>query len=192
MIVFIMYPKPRLSGKLKESLLQTYTHLVIGSCLGAALFPHQPLAQCACVVGAISPDLVMVPSYLLDKLQGRTPLGHQSVWLLFAKNVSHHVFLWGAMILLGYGTWWFASVLFACGIGGMSHIMTDVLTHGDSRFNEYDCRYLWPIQRRAFNIGRWDYRSGVGTLWPPKPVEGVVLLMCIGGTITFWIRSFLG
>lgn len=154
--------------------MQTHSHLVIGAFVGVVAFPHQPLLQAACAFGAVVPDLPMVLPYVADKMQGRVPLARQPAWLLWAKNVSHHVVLWTAAVLIGLSPAWWAPIVFAYGLGGTSHVIVDVFTHGDPAFNSQDALYLWPVQKRPFNIGRWDYRLGTGVLWPLKPFEAVV------------------
>lgn len=164
--------------------MQTITHLPIGALLGAVLFPHQPIAQAVCAFGAIAPDLVIVPAFLADKVAGRDPLRKHPRYLTLLKNPTHSFFVWCALALLGL--WAGYPILTAFGIGGVSHVLIDVATHGDPKINYQDPVYFWPLKAKV-HIGTWDYRIEHGLLWPLKPPEQLVICLAAGGTLLTWL-----
>jgi membrane-bound metal-dependent hydrolase YbcI (DUF457 family) len=176
--------------------VQTYTHGVIGVALGLLIFPQQPLAQLAFAVGAMTPDVVMIPAFALDRLKGRQALVAQGPLLRLAKNLSHSVLLWA--LLLAF-VWyarsvvplWAAQMFIPFALGGLSHMAVDVFTHGDARLNRQDSLYFWPLQSRPFNIGTWDYRYDHGVLWPLKPFELGVFILCGAVTVALGIPQHL-
>lgn len=165
--------------------MQTFTHLPIGTLIGALAFPDQPLAQIACVVAAVGPDIVMVPTFALDKLRGKQPLANQSRFVIVAKELSHSLLLAIACVVLGLLL--DQSLITAFGIGWVSHVAVDILTHGDPYFQSYgDPHYTWPFgSLRRWGI--WDYRIRVGQLWPLKPIELYILITCSAVTLLVWL-----
>ncbi len=164
--------------------MQTYTHLAIGSALGVALFPHDVPLQVLCVTGSIVPDLVMIPSYVMDRFAGRNPLEKRPKWMRIPLEVSHSVFMWIGLLIIGT-TW---PAVFSVGLGGFVHVLIDIATHADSRIGKNDPWYAWPF----FNLqtaGFWDYRWSTQTkLWPPKPFEALVLFVAITTTLILWLQ----
>ena len=164
--------------------MQTYTHLAIGSALGAALFPHDVTLQALCVTGSIIPDLVMVPNYVMDKLAGKNPLAKRPYWMWIPLEISHSVFLWTGLLVAG-AKWPIALPL---GLGGLVHVLIDIGSHADSRIRMHNIWYAWPF----FNLqtaGFWDYRWSTQTkLWPPKPFEALVLFVAITTTLILWLQ----
>lgn len=154
--------------------MQTLTHGLIGISIGA-LSSRNPLLQFVCFAGAIAPDGPTALQFVLDKLRKRPVLAVQGPLLMLSKNTSHSTPLW---IFLTIGSLYLPEPLsllgFAFGVGGFSHIAIDLFTHGDPRFQRHDCLYFWPLQRRPYNIGTWDYRIKEGILWPLKPFEDSV------------------
>lgn len=165
--------------------MQTVTHLAVGAAIGAVYFPHDHLAQVACVTASIWPDLVMMPLYALDTLRGRRPLAKQGRTLLFLKELSHSVFLSAAVLIAGIVV--DRSLVLAFGIGWIVHVVIDVLTHGDPKFQAYgDPNYIWPLgSLRQWAI--WEYRIETGQLWPLKPLELFVLIGSSGIALLGWI-----
>ena len=65
--------------------------------------------------------------------------------------------------------------------------MVDVLTHGDPYFQAYgDPHYIAPFGSLR-KLGVWDYRIEVGQLWPIKPFEMFVLMVCAMLTPLAWV-----
>jgi hypothetical protein len=168
--------------------LQTYTHLAMGAAVGAALFPHEPLVQAACLAGAVIPDAPMITLFGLDKLSGRPPMAYQSpIWIL-AKNLCQDLILW---VLIGLVGWLYrydgilGSVLIALGVNGAIHVVVDRYSHGDPKFQENDGSYLWPFA--TWHRTGWDYRIRIGQLWPTKRAEAFVIAACVLVTVLGWI-----
>jgi hypothetical protein len=165
-----------LNNQQKVFEMQTYTHLLIGGAISASLFPHQPLIQAAFIAGSIAPDLVMVPTYVLDKLAGRQPMTDQGKMTIVLKEISHSLFISIALIfLLKKG-----SPLNAFGWAMWLHIVIDGLTHCDYGAADQTC--MWPFHHRFSKLGSvigiWDYRYGPGIL-KPKPFELGVDVTCL-------------
>lgn len=143
------------------------------------LWPNAHLVQAACVAGAISPDVVWV-----YRKAGRLPLSQPPPWLLWLIELSHSFWLWSAILLAGI---WFGKMApIGLALGGLSHVMIDVLTHGNPKFQRFDPQYLWPIADLR-GLATWDYRLVPGKLWPLKPFELTVLLLCTLGTMVLWV-----
>lgn len=153
--------------------MQTYTHASIGALIGLAYFPHQPVAQLLCIGAAVAPDIVMMPTFLLDRMPGRQALTNQPRWLLATKELSHSLPLSAGMLLIGLHRNW--PLLIAIGIGWLSHVIIDMLTHGNPCFQENDPHYIWPFGSLR-KIGVWDYRIQTGQLWPVRPFELIILV----------------
>ncbi len=83
--------------------MQTYTHLLVGLCIGTLAFRDDSTEILACTAGSTLPDLVMVPLFVLDTLRGRKPLAQQGPALRVLKNLSHSAPLW--FILMFVGKW---------------------------------------------------------------------------------------
>ena len=160
--------------------MQTYTHAAIGAAVGAMLFPNNFVLQGACAAGAMAPDLVMVPQYLIDVAAGRKPMTVQSKRFILIKELSHSLPLWAitaaVCMLLAVQLWpgFFTAILWAGAVGGLSHLPIDVLTHTSPRFAKEDLGMLWPFKTRL-QVGGWDYRKDYGNL-TPKPFEVFVLV----------------
>lgn len=164
--------------------MQTYTHGAMGLIAGAMLYHNHPLAQAALVVGSIAPDLVMVPLFVLDKLQGRQPLANQGPWTITMKEISHSLPL---AIILTIQPWWLAGKFI--GVGMMVHTIIDGFTHGDNNKTDQSC--LWPchnhLPKLGTIVGFWNYSYGPGIL-RPKPAEAMIDLICIAIWIWFtWL-----
>ena len=167
--------------------MQTYTHLLIGAALGATLAPDDPVAQGACAAGAMLPDLAQVPSYLIDKLQGRQPLAAVRPEVLRAKFAAHSILVWAVLLAAALAVGWAPLVLF--GIGGLSHPLVDALTHKDEKYWENDAGFLWPFPLRlARYTGLWEYRIDHGVL-RPKPLEAAVGVACIAVWTAVQLRA---
>lgn len=161
--------------------MQTYTHMVIGGAVGAVCFLHEPVAQAAFILGAVIPDVPMIMLFGLDRIAGRSPLVEQSKGWIFAKNICQSFFLWAGFLIGGLLG---SASLLALGLSGLVHILIDVLTHGDSKYNGNDGTYAWPLHLES--IAGWDYRHGTGILWPPKIFEATVLCVGIVVIVTSW------
>ncbi len=165
--------------------MQTYTHALLGGCLGIALFPQLPSVQFACIAGSVLPDVVQMPKYLLDKMRNKKPLEHVPNSIVLLKNMAHSLLFWGALSLIA----WYSSVsvVVACCIGGLVHCMVDALTHCDPKY-KYDAGFLWPLNiQLADYTGIWDYRIDHGVLWPKLP-EAIV----DAAAVTFILLAYLG
>lgn len=163
--------------------MQTYTHIPIGALTGAVAFPGQPLAQVVCIVAAILPDVVMIPTFVLDRIAGRQPLVAQPLWLLWIKEISHSLIL--SFAVLSVGLLLYEPLILALGLGWLSHVLVDIFTHGDPRFQSADPHYAWPLGSLR-KLGRWDYRIKTGALWPVKPLEMLVFYVTTVGTLLVW------
>jgi hypothetical protein len=135
------------------------------------------------VAGAVLPDVVMVPTFVGDRIAGRIPLSQPSPWLHWLTELSHSLWLWSAILLAAIRIEEMVLIGFAV---GLSHVIVDVLTHGDPTFQQSDPRYLWPVADLR-GMTKWDYRIVPGKLWPLKPLELKVLLLSALGTVILWI-----
>ncbi len=168
--------------------MQTYTHAVLGAALGATLFPDNLVLQGSCAVGAMVPDLVYVPQYLIDVAIRRKPLTTLSRRLLTVREVSHSIPFWTAAVMgmsIVASIWpnFLSAMAWSITIGGLTHPPIDVFTHNDPLLGSYGM--LWPFRIRL-RIGSWDYRKSHGDL-TPKPFE--VLVDCLA-LFTFVYLSF--
>lgn len=151
-----------------------------------------------CFLGAIAPDMVMVPMFLRDKLQGRQPMTKQGPLMMVLKEISHSIPVWLALLgvtisMMNEGAVRDISILFLIA-GIVGGVIPDIPTHSEERFRETDCTFLYPLGplTKAF-IGtdtlrwksdRWEYRIGHGVLWPLKSWEkyfnyGMVMAIAI-------------
>jgi hypothetical protein len=163
--------------------LQTYTHLLIGACVGALTHPGELIPTVACAFGATLPDVVQVPRYMLDKLAGRQPLAEVSPRIRALKNAAHSILVWFALLV---GAWFLAwpSLVGLC-LGGLTHPIIDALTHKDPKYWKNDAGFLWPLPvRLARYTGVWDYRIDHGVL-RPKPPEAVVCALALA--VLSWV-----
>ena len=152
------------------SLVEGYSRLVVWS---------------VCFMGAIAPDMVMVPMFLRDKIQGRQPMTKQGALMMALKEISHSIPVWlgllgVAICFMHDGVLRDMSALFlVAGIFG--GVIPDIPTHSEERFRETDCTFLWPLGPLAkvlvgtdtlrWKSDRWEYRVEHGVLWPLKPWE---------------------
>lgn len=162
-----------------KGFVQTYTHLLIGGAIGAVWFREDPAAQASLVIGSCAPDLVMVPSFLLDKVRGRVPLKEQGPAVIAMKKASHSIplslffwlFPWPLQQSLGI---FFAAVFL--------HACIDELTHGIGAAKICDESCFWPFtlefEGLRQKIGIWEYRYGPGVL-RPKPLEAFICLVLL-------------
>ena len=94
------------------------------------------------MAGAVLPNVVMVPTFVGDRIAGRMPLSQPSPWLHWLTELSHSVWLWSAILLAAIRIE--EMVLIGFAVGALSHVIIDVLTHGNPTFQQSDPRYLWP------------------------------------------------
>ena len=100
---------------------------------------------------------------------------------------AYNVAGFGALALFAgcYLNAWQGMVI-AFGAGWVSHIVIDILTHGDPRFQAFgDPHYIWPVGNLR-GLGIWEYRIKVGQLWPVKAGEAATILLCCELTFYFW------
>ena len=155
--------------------MQTYTHLLFGVAAGRLLLPSDTGGQLLAVAGSIAPDLVMIPSYALDVLRGRTPMKVQSPRLIALKELSHSLPFWVMAALVSAGLDWHYNLVFCLGV--VFHILIDALTHVE--IGPADPSLLWPLPiNLVVYTGVWEYRYGPGIL-RPKPFEAGTCLMLI-------------
>lgn len=168
--------------------MHTYTHLDIGINLGLTLFPHSPLKQAACAVASVLPDLVMVPKFVMDKCRGRPPLEYQSPMLMALKQCSHSLVLWmlvGIVAMLVQDP--LGSIVLAFSIGGVSHVVIDILTHKDQKYRQHEATYLWPLPGSLQGLAVYEYRIGTGILLPKLP-ELILNIALVGYRIYAYLR----
>jgi hypothetical protein len=160
--------------------MQTYSHILVGACVGAGLFPDDLVAQAASVVGATLPDVVQMPKFLLDRARGRQPLAEVSPEILRFKFAFHSIPVWATLAGLGYFIGWSPFLAFA--LGSLSHTLIDALTHKESKYWENDAGFLWPLSFQLARVtGVWEYRIDHGVL-RPKPFEALVC----AAALLFW------
>lgn len=148
------------------------------------MFPGQPLAQLACLVSSVGPDVVMAPQFFLDKMRGKQPLLEQGPFLLAIKEMSHSLIL--AIASVALGLWLHQPLITAFGVGWVGHIVVDILTHGDPTFQALgDPHYIAPLGslRKA---GVWEYRIKTGQTWPVKDGEAATIVLSSELTLYFW------
>jgi membrane-bound metal-dependent hydrolase YbcI (DUF457 family) len=159
--------------------MQTYTHAWIGGAVGVILFPNNIAGQIACVAGSILPDVVMIPQFLWDKVNGRQPLKTQSSFLMSLKEIAHSLPIWSILTIVGATILSTYDILFAIGVGGLLHVFIDIITHGtgpkeNRPYWDTDVKFMWPTRTDLRPLGLWEYRYGHGVL-APKPFEFFVL-----------------
>lgn len=160
--------------------MQTYTHVLIGACVGASLFPNDLYAQATCVAGATLPDVVQMPKYVLDRARGRQPLAEVPPEILRLKFALHSIPMWALLAGVAYFVGW--SPLSAFALGGLSHTLIDALTHKEPKYWQNDAGFVWPLSYRlARYSGVWEYRIDHGVL-RPKAFEAMVCVVALA----FW------
>lgn len=165
--------------------MQTYTHMLAGAFIGASFFEGNLLAQAACAIGAVLPDVVQVPKYVLDLVQGRQPLAKVSPRIIRLKNAAHSIVIWVILFALALATG--VPTIIALAAGGLSHPLIDCLTHSDEKYRHVEAGFLWPFPLKlAQYTGIWDYRIDHGVL-RPKPLEAVVDIVLVIGTVVMWV-----
>ena len=168
--------------------MQTYTHVLVGACVGAALFPSDLLSQAACAAGATLPDVIQVPKYLLDRARGSQPLAEVPPGVLRLKFAFHSIPLWATLTAMASFTGWAPSLAFA--LGGLCHTGIDALTHKDAKYWKNDAGFLWPLSLQlARYTGIWEYRIDHGVL-RPKPFEAGLCLAALGFWSWVQLRGF--
>jgi hypothetical protein len=180
--------------------LQTYTHALFGATIGFVFLPHQPALQMALVAGSVAPDLVMVPLYLKDSLQGKIPLSDQGPFTLILKMLSHSLFV-SIVCIFTMWTWPPGFYFF---FGAFCHQAMDEPTHGigEAKIPSETC--FWPLHRQLewfrHSIGIWEYRKSnaevarVGKWAPlykliPKPFELITCMILLTITLYASIKS---
>lgn len=169
--------------------MQTYTHLASAAAFAVLVAPHEPVMQAAFVIGAIAPDLTLVPEFVADRLAGRGALVRKSRVTELASEIGHSVPLWAVLTIVAFTLGW-PVVVAAFLLGGISHQVIDLFTHGDPNINRVDATYIWPFPWRGLRgtRGIWDYRWGVkAKLWPPKPFEAAVLIVSLAILAAHWL-----
>lgn len=175
--------------------MQTFpTHVVAGVWISEMILVYSPetftitegaLLVGAGIAGAIAPDLVMVPMFLMDKVRGKQPMTKQGPDIMALKELSHSIPVWLLAMLL-------VIIIFPHGIlaqlgfvftlsGLFGGVLPDIPTHSEERFKETDCTFLYPansffkhtlgIDRIRWPNENWEYRYDHGILWPLKPFE---------------------
>ena len=168
--------------------MQAYTHLVVGALVGKVVFPQSLVGQIACVICSVIPDVVMVPKFLIDKLAGRTPLESQSPRLIRLKRGSHSLVFWifvGMLSILF--SWQVAKIaLIGFSVGGVSHVILDILSHRDNERPGCEVTYMWPLPGNLHGLAIYEYRIGSGDL-RAKPPEITLIIITILLYITLWV-----
>jgi hypothetical protein len=164
--------------------VQTYTHVLLGACIGASLFPNDLMAQAASVAGATLPDVVQMPKFVLDRARGLQPLAEVPPGILRLKFAFHSIPVWAALSWAMYFVSWPPLLAFA--LGGLSHTLIDALTHKEPKYWQNDAGFLWPLPfQLARYSGLWEYRIDHGVL-RPKPFEAIV---CVAALASWsWIN----
>jgi hypothetical protein len=184
----------------KEIYMQPYTHPVVGALAGVVLFPHNPWAQGACVIGAGLPDVPIALQVVVDKLKKRVPFSNEqegSIWFL-SKELSHSPLLWISGLIAGFilGGFW-GVILTAFAVGILSHCAIDALTHCHPVFRPTDQSLAWPFYQMGLLpklgevFGIWEYRQNPPTLIP-KALEQIFLVSTVIATIVlYFLQSYL-
>ncbi len=151
--------------------MQTYTHVLMGGVIAAVFFRDNTIAQAGCVIASAAPDLTMVPQYLIDLAQKRQPMTQQSKRLMLFKEIGHSLPIWLFLTILGLVLP--SPAILAFGLGGLTHSIVDILTHGTgSKENrpywDTDLKFMWPTPLDLRPLGLWEYRIGPGVLRPKK------------------------
>ena len=169
--------------------VQTYTHVLVGACIGVGLFPSDLVSQAACVAGAGLPDVVQMPKYLMDRAQGRQPLAEVPPQILRLKFAFHSIPVWAAVTAVAFFLGWGAFLAFA--LGSLSHTLIDALTHKDEKYWQNDAGFVWPSTLRlARYTGVWEYRIDHGVL-RPKPLEAALCVAALAFWSFFQLREFV-
>ncbi len=175
----------------RNILAQPQSHLALGAVVGAACFPHSPLAQIFCIVGAGIPDVPIVMVAIVDMANGRVPFSSEkegNAWFT-AKEITHSPFLWmfgmvaGLIVETVAGN--FPGTLIFAFFGGIfSHWIVDVLTHCGPKFRATDQSLAWPLYQLGLLpklgqfCGIWEYRGDKPGL-AAKPPELVMSIVCL-------------
>lgn len=184
--------------------MQTYTHLGIGAFVGAWVAPGDYVAQFACMVGAVAPDLILVPKFILDKLAGKQPFEEQSDSLLLAKEITNSIPMFSLVfaflflieichswLVLFFSEWILlgASWSFAFILNYLIHLCIDLPTHCGKEYKDTDPSFFWPF-KVELDLGIWEYRYGPGVL-KPKPFEALVFALTVLATAVLWGKHVL-
>ncbi|KKS86218.1 MAG: hypothetical protein UV60_C0002G0023 [Parcubacteria group bacterium GW2011_GWA2_43_11] len=164
---------------------QTFpTHAVVGVTLTQAMVTFHVVqvenetvwlyALVAGMLGAIAPDMVMVPEFFWDKYVKKIqPMTQEGPITMFLKEVSHSLFTWliagllwsmffpaGEMKVFGF-------VFLICAL--FAGVVPDIYTHTDPRFLKTDPTFIYPIshitrKRLRYKNPKREYRKAHGDL----------------------------
>ena len=108
------------------------------------------------------------------------------------KVIGHSLPLWLVGIgIAAYTPEHFRSVALAFMLGGCTHSIVDVFTHGTGPkekrpFWDTDLKFMWPFRLDLRPLGLWEYRYDHGVL-TPKPFELLVLIACAAYIALKWL-----
>lgn len=146
--------------------MQTLTHALTGVVVGTIVFPGNTAAQSCCVIASVTPDLVLAPQLVIDKMNGRKPFVVQGKGVVLAKEISHSLPMALLMtILADYYGWQVATFSALC---WAMHILLDGMTHTGERYRSTDQTCIWPFEKSfpplSRVIGVWEYRKDFADL----------------------------
>lgn len=173
---------------------QTFpTHVVAGAWIAEMVLLSSPISftqtesvliMGAGIVGAVAPDLVMVPMFVMDKIRGRQPMTEQGPVIMALKELSHSIPIWSMMLFvtLFIPRSIYSQVMSMFMVSGLlGGILPDIPTHSEEKYKDTDCTFLYPfngffkwmrgVDRIRWPNDTWEYRYGHGVLWPLKPFE---------------------
>lgn len=159
--------------------MQPYTHFLVGVLLSRA-FPGEPIAQGACILGSVLPDLTMGPVLVLDRVKGNktSSLTNKASWLQTTVEILHSipVLLTLAAAAFKFDSYW----MWALYVGIDSHISIDMCTHSGKEYEKDDVTHLWPIPTKiklGHVLGFWEYRNAPGDLCPKTEEIGFMIFL---------------
>ena len=165
--------------------MQTYTHALGGVAAVISLFPDNHLAQAACAISSVAPDVISALQFFVDKLQGRKAFSKETKGRILLRSISHSFWLLLTVIIASVLTG--NDILIALCVGAGSHLVIDILTHKGKEYQATGQKFFWPLNVNPFGV--WEYRYGHG-IFRPKPFEFIVVLLLIS-YISYCVYSHL-
>ncbi|KKS37680.1 MAG: hypothetical protein UU98_C0012G0027 [Parcubacteria group bacterium GW2011_GWD2_42_14] len=160
------------------------THAVIGITVAQAIVTFNVIqvenetvwlyALVAGMLGAIAPDMIMVPQYVWDKFVKKIqPMTEEGPVTMFLKEVTHSIYTWPVVGLLWSlyfpdgETRVLGSIFFFCAL--LAGVVPDIFTHTEERYLKTDPTFLFPLSK-LFRIRlrsrnqKFEYRKAHGDL----------------------------
>ena len=167
------------------ALLYPWTHFLVGAALGKTVNQHSGWTMLVAGLAATLPDVPFLAQLAIN-IWRRLPNKREKniLWLDVLSNAAHSIPVWMTTAAICFvlrnslPKIPIASLVYAFAIGGLSHAIADVFTHGYNGHFRGDL-YLWPFgYNLGAKLGVCDYRTNGQWAWP-KLFEKIIILAAI-------------